>query len=155
MSIPFGSSNPPSFLLLLHLHFGHRLPDIPPAVWLCGFICHLFFSRLAVHLFLSVIACRMCVCVCMHVVYPRVCVSVLQLTLSSQSTDSQLLLLQRIQLPLLLLLLRFCSPPTERMICVILLEQMIPYVCLCICAFFILSLSTGCSVLYCRSVSQG
>lgn len=30
-----------AFLLLLHLHFCHRLPGIPPALWLCGFICHL------------------------------------------------------------------------------------------------------------------
>lgn len=83
-SIPFSSSSssPSPFLLLLHLHFCHRLPGIPPAVWLCGFICHLFFPQLPFpSLCISDCLAFVCVCACMHVVCPHVCVYVLQLTL--------------------------------------------------------------------------
>lgn len=93
--IPFSSSSPFPFLLLLHLHFCHRLPGIPPAVWLCGFICHLFFPRLpcpslCISDCLAFVTVCICVraCACAHAVCLHVCAYVLQLTLSL-SVDRQ------------------------------------------------------------------
>lgn len=128
VSIPFSSSSPSPFLFLLHLHFCHRLPGIPPVGWLCGFICHLFFSRLPrpslsisnrlPYARMRVHACCVSPCVC-------VCAAANSFPLSRQTANC--CCCEEYGSPLLLLLI--CSPPTERMTCVIVLEQMIACVC--------------------------
>lgn len=129
VSIPFSSSSPSPFLLLLHLHFCHRLPGIPPAVWLCGFVCHLFFPQLPFPS-LCISDCLAFVGVCVHAccVSPcvRLCSAANSLPLSGQTANC--CCCKDYSSPLLLLLLLY-SPPSERMICMILLEQIIACVC--------------------------
>lgn len=142
MSIPFRSPSP--FLLLLHLHFCHRLPGTPPAQWLWGFICHLPFPRPS----LSISARLPHVCVRARRV--RLCAAANSFPLSRQTANC--CCCKERGSPLFLTLV-LCSPATERMRCVVLLEQMIAFVRQRMCAA-----SSGVYrllCLYCRSVSAG